>query len=195
MGKVKAKELKDVHVNFVSFVTEGANGETFTIFKCAKPGKGPAEKAKTAAPETPADAKTGEEKIMDPKEKAALEKAEKDVEALAKANAELSAKLAKAEEALAVSQKSFADLTARVDAVEKIVKEATETNEDAPAGTESEKPTGNTDDLKALVSSILEKIEKLSGQKREPAGKSTEEGAPAGSTADPFAGVFFPRKA
>jgi hypothetical protein len=33
MGKTKAQELKNVRVDFVSFVEEGANGEQFAIFK------------------------------------------------------------------------------------------------------------------------------------------------------------------
>ena len=35
MGKVTATELKDVRVDFVSFVEEGANGQKFAIFKSA----------------------------------------------------------------------------------------------------------------------------------------------------------------
>jgi hypothetical protein len=44
--KINATELKDVRVDFISFVTEGANGQKFAIFKSkdAKQGQKPEEK-------------------------------------------------------------------------------------------------------------------------------------------------------
>ena len=188
MGKVKARELKDVHVDYVSFVTEGANGETFTIFKRAKTAEEVARDQDTdATPE--GDVKTGEEEQMTPEEKAALEKAAAAVETLAKANAEQVERIEAAVKAVESSQTAMTEVVARLDAVEKAAK----TPETTPAP--AVEPTANDlTDMIAKMSESLgdmqEQVAKLAGQKREPAGTSTEDTQSEETTKGIFAGVF-----
>jgi hypothetical protein len=187
MGKVKARELENVHVDFVSIVTEGANGETFKIFRRAR---NEAEaKEKNATPQ--GGAKEEGEDTMLPEEKAALEKAAQEIAELTKKNAELTEKLAKTEEVIVAAQKTASDAVARIEAIEKSL--ASEGEETEPvAEPVAEEPTGDVVELTKSIAALQAQVEKLSGQKREPAGKGTTEGTTDAKTSL-FGGVFFGR--